>query len=185
MTLSEVGLAVTGHEERERRFRRIFEQEFNYVWTSLRRLGVHSRDLDDVAQDVFVRVYRRLDDNDASRPVRPWLFAFAFRCASDWRRQVRHRVEVALDPDTKATLEPAADATMTIAEERELVRQALQHVPFERRAVVILYEFDELPMKQIAKSLNIGVFTAYSRLRVGRKEFSDAVRRLLAARGER
>jgi RNA polymerase sigma-70 factor, ECF subfamily len=185
MNLTEAAVAVTVHEERELRFRRLFDTEFDYVWTSLRRLGVHSRDLDDIAQDVFVHVYRRLDENDASKPVRPWLFAFAFRCASDWRRLARHRIETSIDPNEKPALQLAADAAMTIVEERELVRQGLQHIPLERRAVVILYDLDELPMKQIAESLGIRLFTAYSRLRVGRKEFAEAVRRLRAARGER
>lgn len=185
MNLTEAAIAVRVQEERERRFRRLFETEFDYVWTSLRRLGVHSRDLDDIAQDVFVQVYRRLDEMDASRPVRPWLFAFAFRCASDWRRLARHRIETSIDTYEIPAPQPAADAAVTMAQERELVRQALQHVPLERRAVVILHDLDELPMKQIAESLGIRLFTAYSRLRVGRKEFADTVRRLRATRGER
>lgn len=61
----------------------MFEAEFEYVWRSLRRLGVDVRDLEDVSQEVFVRVFRRFDSYQPTRPARPWLFAFAFRCASD------------------------------------------------------------------------------------------------------
>src|SRR5215472_17365750 len=86
--------AVSADADRDALFRDVFAGEFDYVWTSLRRLGVHDRDLEDVAQEVFVHVHRRLDDYDPGRPLRPWLFAFAFRCASDWRRLARHRVEV-------------------------------------------------------------------------------------------
>jgi RNA polymerase sigma-70 factor (ECF subfamily) len=171
-------------EDRRARFRVIFEQELDYVWITLRRLGVHARDLEDLAQEVFVSVYRRLDDYDTSRPLRPWLFAFAFRCASDWRRLARHRVEVSDDPDRTAASTRSADDAMVHAEDLELALEALQHVEIERRAVLVLHEFDECPMKEIVRLLAIPLFTGYSRLRVGREEFTAAVRRLRAQRGK-
>lgn len=164
----------------DRRFRAIFEREFDYVWTSLRRLGVHRRDLDDLAQDVFVLIYRRMDAYDPSRPIRPWLFAFAFRCASDWRRLARHRSAPFDELDAKASAVAGADETLALAEDRDLLLRALEEVELERRAVLILYELDECPMKQIAESLDIPLFTAYSRLRVARAELTNAVRRLRA-----
>ncbi|HEY8038518.1 MAG TPA: sigma-70 family RNA polymerase sigma factor [Polyangiaceae bacterium] len=176
--------AVDAHG-RPARFRAVFEREFDYVWTSLRRLGVQARDAEDVAQDVFVHVYRRLDDYDPARPLRPWLFAFAFRCASDWRRLARHRVEVGDDPDRRAGSSLAADDAIARTEDRALVLRALERVELERRGVFILYELDECPMKEIAETLGIPLFTAYSRLRVARQEFTAAVRVLRAERGER
>lgn len=170
--------------ERILRFRPIFEREFDYVWTSLRRLGVHPRDLEDVAQEVFVNVYRKLDEYDASRPMRPWLFAFAFRCASDWRRLARHRVEV-LGAPREPVSEATAEGALASAEDRALVLRALECVDIERRAVLIQYEFDGCSMKEISESLGIPLFTGYSRLRVAREEFTAAVRRLRPRRGDR
>jgi RNA polymerase sigma-70 factor (ECF subfamily) len=164
--------------ERHALFRDVFEREFDYVWLSLRRLGVGERDLEDVAQDVFVQVHRRLDDYDPRRPIRPWLFAFAFRCASDWRRLGRNRLEMLGERSEPVASAPDAFETMARAEDRELVLRALESVDVERRAVFILYELDECPMKDIAESLGIPLFTAYSRLRVARDEFSAAVLRL-------
>ncbi len=170
--------------ERHERFRALFEREFDYVWTSLRRLGVHERDVEDVAQEVFVQVYRKLDEFDPARPPRPWLFAFAFRCASDWRRLARHRVEAFDDPDRRPARSPGPEDAMARAQDRELVLRALEHVDLERRAVFILFELDGVPMKGIAESLGIPLFTAYSRLRVARQEFTAAVRRIRPERGE-
>lgn len=170
--------APTGNGDRRARFRELFAREFDYVWTSLRRLGVRDAEAEDVAQDVFVHVYRRLDDYDPARPVRPWLFAFAFRCASDWRRLARHRVEAPGDPDRHAAPAARADEVVARAEDHDLVQQALEHVDLERRGVFILFELDEVPMKDIAESFGIPLFTAYSRLRLARQEFTAAVRRL-------
>ena len=62
---------------RDQRFRAMFDGELRYVWNSLRYLGVRPDDLADVAHEVFLQVIRHLDEYDADRPVRPWLFAFA------------------------------------------------------------------------------------------------------------
>lgn len=165
-------------------FRQLFLRELSYVWGSLRRLGVSARDAEDVAHDVFVQVHRKLDGYDRARPVRPWLFGFAFRAASDYRRLARHRVEV-LDSDVEAVGDALhGEALVAAREERALVLGALESVPIERRAVLVAFELDDMPMKEIAESLAIPLHTAYSRLRVAREELAAAVRRAKLRRGE-
>jgi RNA polymerase sigma-70 factor (ECF subfamily) len=162
-------------------FRELFEREFSYVWLSLRRLGVHDRDLEDVAQEVFVRVYRRLDAYEPSLPLRPWLFAFAVRCASDWKRLARNRLEVLGTPTADAeSRDPRADDQLACEQDLELLLRAIEHMDIDRRAVVILYELDQVPMKEVAASLGIPLPTAYSRLRVAREELTCALGRFHA-----
>jgi RNA polymerase sigma-70 factor (ECF subfamily) len=163
--------------QRRARFRPIFEREFDYVWGSLRRLGVPERDLEDVAQDLFVNVYRRLHEYEPPRPIRPWLFAFAVRCASNWRRLARNRLEVLGVDGEPLTHAPGADDALERAEEQAFVLRALQCIPIERRTVFILHEFDECRMPEIADALGIPLHTGYSRLRLAREEFATAVRR--------
>src|SRR3954469_6940209 len=81
------------------RFEEIFDAELPYVWTSLRRLGVQPRDLEDVAHELFLAVLQRLPTADTSRPMRPWLFAFAVRFASDYRRLARHKTDLLGDAE--------------------------------------------------------------------------------------
>jgi RNA polymerase sigma-70 factor, ECF subfamily len=183
MATPQTAHAAADDSDRHARFRAVFEREFDYVWGSLRRLGVHPRDVEDVAQDVFVHVHRRIDDYDASRPIRPWLFAFVVRSASDWRRLARHRVELLGVEGDAASSTPSADALVARMQDADLVLRALQGVDPDRRAVFILHELDECPMKEIAEALGIPLFTGYSRLRVAREEFTAAVRRLRPKRG--
>ena len=158
-------------------FRSIFDAEFSYVWTSLRRLGVPDRDLEDVTHDVFVEVFRNLHRYDPARPIRPWLFAFAFRFASDYRRLVRHRIEIYEEP-VGTSADPAADDVIAARELRALIAKALDSVDLVRRGVFILHEIDGQPMVEIAETLGIPLNTAYSRLRVGRDEFTTTFRLL-------
>lgn len=159
-------------------FRTVFESELSFVWNTLRRFGVVERDLEDVAHEVFVVVNRRLAEYDPARPLRPWLFAIAVRCASDYRRLARHRHE-RLDGDAREPTDHAAypDELVGQTEERNLARRALLAVPEERRAVLVLHDFEEIAMQEIADALGIPLKTAYSRLRIGRTELIEAARR--------
>lgn len=159
-------------------FGALFDRHFDFVWNALQRLGVRPADLEDLAHEVFLKVHARIDDYDASRPIRPWLFGFAYRVAAAHKRLLRHRVEVYghdVDPVDPVRL---PDESAEAQEESALVRDALDAVDFDRRAVLLLHDGEDVPVPAIAAELGIPVNTAYSRLRVAREEFGDAVRSL-------
>lgn len=160
------------------RFEAIFETELGYVWTSLRRLGVQTRDLEDVAHEVLLKAFEALPRYDPTRPIRPWLFAFAFRFASDYRRLVRHRTDLYGDDEPGRDDQPDAEQALAQRQREQLVSRALEAIDIERRAVFILHELDEEPMPAVAETLGIPLNTGYSRLRTAREEFTTALRRL-------
>jgi RNA polymerase sigma-70 factor (ECF subfamily) len=165
-------------------FRELFEREFSYVWNVLRRLGVTPRELEDVTQQVFLQIHARLSSFDGSRPLRPWLFAFAFRAASNHRNLARHRVELCIVAPDIADSSTPPDEQLIAREERELAELALTRVPLERRAVLLLHEIEGHTAPEIARTLDVPLNTVYSRLRLARQEYEVAVRRLRARRGE-
>ena len=72
-------------------FWNVMEGEIPWMHRQLRRLGAAAMDVEDLAQEVCIRVYERWSTRDAARPLRPWLYAFLFRVASDHRRRARRR----------------------------------------------------------------------------------------------
>lgn len=166
-------------------FRALFESHFSYVWNVLRRLGVAERDQEDLAQQVFLQVHGQLATFDTRRPVRPWLFAFAFNAASNHRQLARHRVELCVVGPELVDSVPPPDEQLITRQELELAEQALSRVSLERRAVLMLHEIEGHSIPEVAESLDIPLNTAYSRLRLARQEYESAVRRLRAQRGER
>lgn len=154
-------------------FQTTYREELNYVWHSLRRLGVASAELEDATQDVFVIVHRRLHDFDLTRPVRPWLFGIALRIASERRRQVRPTVP--LEADVASDLMLPTDA-LELKQRQHLVRGALLQLSTEQRAVFILHDLDQCVMPDVAQALEIPLNTAYSRLRLARQAFVKAIR---------
>jgi RNA polymerase sigma-70 factor (ECF subfamily) len=163
----------------------IFDEHFDYVWATLRRLGVRDADREDLVHDVFMKVHARLADYDASRPIRPWLFGFAYRVAADYLRLARHRLEVLGDHADPPTPGVPADVGLEILDERDLVLSALHTLDLERRAILVMHDIDEVPVPQIAHLLDIPLNTAYSRLRLAREQMAGAVTRLRVARGLR
>jgi RNA polymerase sigma-70 factor (ECF subfamily) len=163
-------------------FRAVFDAHYDYIWHSLRRLGVATADLDDVVDEVFLRVHDRLPSYDPARPIRPWLFAFAVRAAADYRRLARHRVFVDSDADNVDPAPTPEQAAMQGDAER-LVQHALDALSLSTRAVFVMYEIDGRDMKEIAEALEIPVNTAYSRLRLARGTFEAKVRELRGEEG--
>jgi RNA polymerase sigma-70 factor, ECF subfamily len=158
-------------------FPRLFEEQAGYVWTTLRRLGVRHRDLEDLTHDVFVQVFRQLEQYDSSRPMKPWLFGFAFRIASKHRSRHANRFEVP-EQGEAVDAQPNPAEQLLANERRELAWSALDELELNRRAVFILHELDGCPIPEVAEQLGMPLATAYSRLRLAREDFAQAARRL-------
>jgi len=163
----------------------VFDEHFDYVWGTLRRLGVRDADLEDLVHEVFLKIHARSADYDPTRPIRPWLFGFAYRVAADYRRLARHRLEVLHVPIEIADPQTRADERLAEGEDRALLMAALDTVDIDRRAVLVLHDIDGVPIPEVAAALGVPLNTAYSRLRIARGEFTAAAKRLRRARGER
>jgi RNA polymerase sigma-70 factor (ECF subfamily) len=164
----------------------VFEAEFDYVWLSLRRLGIPSKDLQDLTHDVFVAVHRHRAEYDPSRPLRPWLFGFAARVAWGHRRRARFRREH-LPDRTPDAVDPAplADAVVEQRRAQDLLQRGIEALDDGRRAVLILHDLDGFAMPVIAATLGLPLNTAYSRLRLAREQLAAAVRRIENEQGGR
>jgi RNA polymerase sigma-70 factor (ECF subfamily) len=163
----------------------IFDENFDYVWATMRRLGVREADREDLVHEVFLKVHARLADYDGTRPLRPWLFGFAYRVAADHRRLARHKVEVLGDPTEAVASNLPADQRIEATEARELLLAALDSLALDRRAILVMHDLDEVPMPQVAELIDVPLNTAYSRLRLAREQLANAVRRLRISRGVR
>lgn len=163
-------------------FQQLFEQEFTYVWNALRRLGIGETDREDLVQEVFVRVHKALPTYDATRPPRPWLFAFAFRVASDFRRLKRNQVEIPrpAEVDIPST-GPAPDEALDDFQRRARLHRALDTLDLDKRAVIVLHEMEGLPIPEVAQVLGIPVGTASSRLRAARAKLMEVLRTVMTA----
>jgi RNA polymerase sigma-70 factor (ECF subfamily) len=160
-------------------FDEVYAAHFDFVWFSLRRLGVPPAALDDATQDVFVVVHRKLSEFEFRSQIKTWLFAVALRVAQRQRRDsgpapAEYRLEELPDPSGS----PHDTAARTQA--LQIMDQILQSMDHERRAVFIMAELEQLPIAEIAEVLGLKLNTAYSRLRLAREAFNDELKRYRA-----
>src|SRR5215831_12264435 len=75
----------------------VFRELAPFVWRALRRLGVAERDVEDVCQEVFMVVHRKIGEFEGRSTVRTWVYGIAIRVASDYRKRSHVRREVVTD----------------------------------------------------------------------------------------
>src|SRR4051812_47456553 len=155
----------------------VYREHFAFVWRSAKRLGVRDASLDDVVQEVFVVVHRRLASFEGRSTLRTWLFGITLRVARDHRRAMKRKSpEATVDPDTLR----AAGGPGESAEKNEAVRvlhTLLDELDDERREVFVMSELEQMTMPEIADALGLNLNTAYARLRLARQEFETALAR--------
>jgi len=163
--------------ERETSCITVYERELDYLFETLQRLGASPREVEDLAHEVFLVLLRNWADLDLSRPVRPYLFAIAFRVVCAHRRRRRREVPYAyLDAEDQAV---GPEESLQSKQSTGFLMAALDTVPLPRRAVVVMHDLDGFSIVEVAARLSITRFGAYARLRKARKELASALRRLL------
>jgi RNA polymerase sigma-70 factor, ECF subfamily len=162
-------------------FADVFREHARYLWRALLGLGVRSADVDDACQEVFLVVHRRLPEFDG-RSIRSWLYAICLRVASDYRRsaRVRHEFPVADVPD--ATFAAQQQVELESSELWTRMLAALDELDPQKRGAFVLYEIEELPLREVAEALDCPVQTAFSRLQSAREHVRG---RFAAAKGAR
>ncbi|MCA9596819.1 MAG: sigma-70 family RNA polymerase sigma factor [Myxococcales bacterium] len=155
----------------------LFRQHGPYVWRTLRRLGLSEADADDLCQEVFLVVFRRLHTFEHRSSLKTWLYGIAVRVAQAHRRRARTQREVpwASPPEVASTVGPHDQ--LADAQARALLDQALEQLDDDKRAVFVLYEIEQLPMSEVATALECPAQTAYSRLHAARRQVQSFVRR--------
>lgn len=162
-------------------FEEVYDEHFAFVWRSVRRLGVFEGAVDDVVQEIFLVVHRRLGEFEARASMRTWLFAIALRVVRDHRRSLSRKARhVATDAEIEAVAESGDKSPLERAAQAEAIKvlhELLDALDDEKREVFVLSELEQMPAPEIAEALGVNVNTVYSRLRAARHDFEEALAR--------
>ena len=173
--------AQSGDDEAFSSLVEIFEK-FVYN-TALRYLSAAAQPTeaaDDIAQNTFIKAWRSLSSFRGECLFSTWLFRIAANSARDYIRHKNRHQTVSLtsseedDDDNKEWDVPVTSGDTvpeSSLEKKELilgVRRAIEQLPEDQRAVVVMRDIHELPYKTIADTLGIELGTVKSRLNRGR-----------------
>jgi len=137
----------------------------------------------DLCQEVFLRVFRTLPQFRGQSSLRTWIYRIALNQASNrqrWWRRRRRAQQVSLDephqqlPESRHSVLP--DRIFQQREIADTVWNAVDALPFEQRAVIVLREIDGLSYEEIAASLGLAVGTVKSRLARARETLRERLR---------
>jgi RNA polymerase sigma-70 factor (ECF subfamily) len=147
----------------------VFREHAPFAWRALRRLGIPESDVEDVCQEVFVVVHRKLGEFEGRSSLRTWIYGICARTASDYRRSARVRREIVTDAPPEAAHEGGQHDAIAMRQARAALDKILDELDDDKRAVFVLYEIEELTMAEVAEALSCPLQTAYSRLHAARK----------------
>ena len=140
---------------------------------ALRMIG-NREDARDLAQNVFVKAYEKLDTFDGRSRLFSWMYRIAINESLNWRSRRRHQVE--LDERLESS-EPLPEERAAASEEEEMVQRAMMDLTPEYRQVIVLRHFLDLSHVEMGSVLHLPEKTVKSRLHTARARLGEALRR--------
>lgn len=160
-------------------FAAIYRAHHDFVWRTLRHLGVDADRIDDALQDTFLVVFRRLAEFEGRAALRTWIFEIARRVAARYRRcaarEAPRRCELA-----EVEVAPRVEDELARAEAAEILREFLDGLDPDKSVVFIMAELEQRRAPEIAESLAVNLNTVYARLRAARQQLDRLIHRLQA-----
>lgn len=167
-------------------FERVYDQFFDFVYRNARRLGVPASAADDVVQDVFLVLHRRLAEYDGRASMQSWVYGILANTVRDYRRAYRRKqaplVATQRDEDwgpasSRGSPELRAERGQDVA----LLMELLDELPEAQRELIVLADLEQLSVPEICSCIGGNSNTVYSRLRVARETLKSKLSRRLAA----
>jgi len=156
-------------------WRKVFNVAYKFV-------GKHD-EAEDLAQDIFLKIFKSLDTFDRRANFQTWLISISRNLCIDHYRSVRKERET-IDRDVDAnelappSHEPGPVAALEQRDRVALLRQAMSSLPDTLRTAVLMRDIQELSYQEIADRLRLPEGTVKSRINRGRNELARQIRRL-------
>jgi RNA polymerase sigma-70 factor (ECF subfamily) len=148
-----------------------------FVWRNVRRLAGLDCPIDDIVQDVFLVVLRRLPEFEARSSISTWLYGIIRNVVRDHRRARPAARRPRDSVDLELLVDPEAHESVERAQTRRALHAVLQKLDENRREVFILAELEQMTAAEISEALGINETTVYARLRDARHDFELAAQR--------
>jgi RNA polymerase sigma-70 factor (ECF subfamily) len=153
------------------------------IFAQVARMLPAVEDAEEVYQDVFVKVFRNIRMYDAEKSsLRTWISRIAYNEAVTWLRHKRQAVIYFEDREGKAEQLTDAEVEETLghpnSETVQLIRAALKHLPPDERAVITMFYYEEMSLKEIAFVTESLPTTVASKLSRTRKKICKIIKML-------
>jgi len=165
-------------EGAEARFLALYDELAPMMFRTARRLGAPDEALDDIVQEIFVVVHRRLAEFEGRSSAKTWVTGIALRVVQAFRRGKRRRearVETTDDVDLFASRTSSPEHDAQRSEALVFLGRFLDGLDDDKRTAFVLSELEQLTAPEIAEATDTNLNTVYARVRAARRLFSEAI----------
>lgn len=163
-------------------FATLYDQYFAFVWRLAAMSRVPQAHLDDVVQETFLVVHRRLPSFEGRSSLRTWIAAVTRNTAKEFVRRKRHQLLGSeVDPDASASSALTPEGQLEAAAAAHLLDRLLDELPDDQREIFVLAEVEELTANEIGSILETNPNTVRTRLRAARMAVQASLARHRAA----
>ncbi len=134
-------------------------------------------DVEDLCQEVFVRVLRARERYRASHSFSTWIHRIALNVVRDARRRESRRPRTSADETKETAAAPSSDQAVEQAERAQLVEQSLAALEDGLREVLVLKHYGKLSFAEIAQATDAPLSTVKSRMQAGLRALRIELRR--------
>jgi RNA polymerase sigma-70 factor (ECF subfamily) len=152
-------------------FASLYAEHFDFVWRSLRHLGIPISTMDDAAQDVWLIVHRRLAGFQARSSVTTWLFGIVMNVARGRRRHKSERQPPEPLPEELVSHGPDPEGVLSGNQAWRLVQGFLDGLPEQSRAIFVSALLENFTPAETAEVVGVDVVTVYKKIRALRRAF--------------
>jgi len=145
---------------------RLQRRVYGFAYQHLR----DSEEAHDLAQEIFVKLYRNLARYDSERPFEPWFWKLAANTTINYRRK---RVPIPTEPSTES-----ADPNSTTRTHDPALVEALSQLDPAYRLPILLHYYADLSLEQVSQSLNLSIPAIKSRLHRARAQLRNSLAEL-------
>ncbi|WP_293071900.1 sigma-70 family RNA polymerase sigma factor [Moorena sp. SIO4A5] len=168
-TSTDTELVLQCQQGNQQSFRQLYRRYQQRVRSTIYQLcGAYA--LDDLVQEVFLRVWKGLPKLRQPSQFSTWLYRICWNVASDQRGKLQRQRAFNLQlPEDTADL-PLKNAKSSYTPDlmqlhyQDIIQQAMQQLSLNHRAVLVLHDLEDVPQKEVAKILGIALGTVKSRL---------------------
>jgi RNA polymerase sigma-70 factor (ECF subfamily) len=162
-------------------FELIYKRYAGFIQRVVYRVTTHSQDIEEIVQDVFVRVYRSLKGFKFNSSLKTWMYRIAVNTAINHQKSAyRHRKHLSSKP-----LEDHLPYIMDTGvkerfDQRQLIDAVLKEMPEHHRVILVLRHFEGLSYEEIAETLDLNLNTVRSRLSRAREKMLTVMKEMMS-----
>lgn len=172
-------------------FEQVVREYQAFVFRTLTRLTGAGDHIEDLAQEVFLRLYRGLDSFRGEAKLTTWLYRITLNVAQDeWKRRKKEQTHTSFDdpeagwPERIAGSAEDAEQVLSRSQTLAAVQAALNELSEPERAALVLFHQEDCTYEQIAVTLRLPVNTVRTHLHRGRQKLKERLRQQMNERGQ-